>query len=200
MRAILESRAVLRTLLSIPAVLFVYFYAANAWSYGAFLHASGDWAARLLILTMAVTPIRMGFPRAGISAWLMKRRRDLGVATFGYALLHMLAYVHRKAEMSSILGEAKDPSLWTGWLAFAVFLFLAATSNDASIRLLRRGWKKLHRLVYIGAILTFTHWVLTAFDLVPALIHLAVLALIEAVRVALLLRHRRQRTRLAENA
>jgi len=71
-----------------------------------------------------------------------------------------------------------------------VMLALAVTSNDASVRWLRRRWQRLHRLVYIAAILTFAHWVLSAFEPVPGWIHLGVLAALEVYR---LLRSRRRR-------
>ena len=67
---------------------------------------------------------------------------------------------------------------------------LAATSNNISTRALKRSWKKLHRLVYPAAILTFLHWALTSYDPTTAYIHAGILAAIEIVRVAL---QRRQR-------
>ena len=62
-------------------------------------------------------------------------------------------------------------------------LALAVTSNDASARLLRRRWKLLHRGVYAAAVLTFAHWILSAFDPIPGAIHLAVLVALEAIRL-----------------
>jgi len=189
-----RSVLVLRVLLAVPAAVILYRYGVDALSYGEVIHESGDWSARLLIATLAVTPLRMLFPGASFPRWLMERRRDLGVATFGYALLHTLVYLERKADIGLILAEAMEPGLWTGWLALAVFALLAITSNDASVRALRIWWKKLHRLVYIGAILTFAHWLLTAFDIVPGLIYAGILAAIEGTRAALILR-KRQRER-----
>ena len=51
------------------------------------------------------------------------------------------------------------------------------------VRKLGRAWKRVHRLVYAAAALTFAHWLLVAFDVVPALVHLAVLVALEAYRV-----------------
>ena len=72
----------------------------------------------------------------------------------------------------------------TGWLAFAIFLPLALTSNDASVRMLGRSWKRLHRAVYAAAVLSFAHWILEAFDPAVAYAHLAVLAAIQSARLA----------------
>ena len=57
------------------------------------LHPTGEFAARFMIIAMMLTPLRMLFPRARWLAWLSHRRRYLGVAAFGYALLHTILYV-----------------------------------------------------------------------------------------------------------
>ena len=64
-----------------------------------------------------------------------------------------------------------------------IFVPLAITSNDVSVRRLRRLWKRLHRWVYAAALLTFAHWVITAYDPTAGLIHLAVLAALEGFRL-----------------
>ena len=76
-----------------------------------------------------------------------------------------------------------EPGILAGWVAFAVFVPLAVTSNDRSIRWLRLGWKRIHRWIYAAAVLTFAHWLLVAFDIVPGLIHLAVLGALESFRM-----------------
>jgi sulfoxide reductase heme-binding subunit YedZ len=73
--------------------------------------------------------------------------------------------------------------MWSGWLAVGILLLLAATSNDASVRWLKRRWQLLHRAAYIAAILSFAHWVLSAFDPVPGYLHFAVLAILETIRL-----------------
>ncbi|MEX2458656.1 MAG: hypothetical protein WD770_06685, partial [Actinomycetota bacterium] len=60
-----------------------------------------------------------------------------------------------------------------------IMLALALTSNDASLRRLGHGWKILHRAVYVAALLSFAHWVLSAFNPTPGYIHLGVLAALE---------------------
>jgi sulfoxide reductase heme-binding subunit YedZ len=160
-----------------------YGYVRGTMFYGEFLHATGELGAQLLIVTMAVTPLRLAFPHAGWTRWLLPRRRYLGVAAFGYACMHAAAYVHRLADLERIAADAAGVAMWTGWLALIVMLALAATSNNASVRLLRHTWKWLHRSVYAVAVLTFAHWVLTAFDPVRGWIHVAVLLALEAYRL-----------------
>ncbi|MFA9200491.1 MAG: sulfite oxidase heme-binding subunit YedZ [Cypionkella sp.] len=165
-------------------------FTPDRYGYGHAVADSGDWAAWLLMATLAVTPLRLLWPRARWSRWLVGRRRALGVATFAYAAGHTAIYLLHKASPAQVIADLALPGLLLGWLALTLFAPLAATSNDASMRRLKRGWKKLHRLVYPAAILTFAHWVLTAFDPTIAWAHAAVLAVIEAVRIAL---QRRQR-------
>jgi sulfoxide reductase heme-binding subunit YedZ len=183
-----HSRWILRIVLALPAALILYRYAIDAIAYGEFIHASGDWSVRLLILTLAVTPIRWIFPGSPFSRRLLAARRDLGVATFGYALLHTLVYLHRKADLALIVAEGIEPGIATGWLALILFAALAVTSNDASVRALGRRWKLLHRLIYPAAILTFAHWLLLAFDIQAAFVHAAVLAVIVLARFVLAVR------------
>ena len=192
MKAIPASRLLLWLILSLPAAWILYRWAATPEVYG-FGHAigdSGDWAAWLLMLTLAVTPFRLMFGRRGWTGWLLKRRRDLGVASFVYAAGHTAIYLADKAALATIVAEAGGPDLLAGWLALALFIPLAATSNDRSMRALKRSWKRLHRLVYPAALLTFAHWALTAFDPTTAYLHIAALTAIELVRVALQARQR----------
>jgi sulfoxide reductase heme-binding subunit YedZ len=135
------------------------------------------------MLTLAVTPLRLMFPSAGWTGWLMRRRRYIGVAAFGYAALHTGVYLQRLGAFGA-LAEAAEPGLLTAWLAIAVFVPLAGTSNDWAVRKLRRAWKRLHRWVYAAAVLTFAHWLLVAFDVVPGIIHLLVLGAFESYRIA----------------
>ncbi|AKQ41672.2 sulfite oxidase subunit YedZ [Aurantiacibacter atlanticus] len=160
------------------------------YGYGHAIGDSGDWAAWLLMLTLAVTPIRLMFRRRSFSTWLMRRRRDIGVASFAYAAGHTVIYIVNKAGIAAVFAEVSSPDMLAGWLAFALFVPLAATSNDMATRALKRTWKRLHRLVYPAAILTFLHWVLAAFDPATAYIHIAIITAIELVRVWLQWRQR----------
>lgn len=181
--AILASAPALWIVLALPGALLLQRYATGAVSYGEFIHWSGDISVWLLIATLAVTPLRR-LIKGGFSVWLGKRRRDFGVATFGYAAGHLAAYLLRKADAALIWREGIDPGLLTGWIAFAVFLALALTSNSLSVRWLRAEWKRLHWLVYPGAVLTVAHWLLTAFDPTSAAIHAAIIAALLALRFA----------------
>jgi hypothetical protein len=55
----------------------------------AIVHFTGSWALRLLLVTLAVTPLR----RLSGQPWLIRFRRMLGLFAFFYALLHFAAYL-----------------------------------------------------------------------------------------------------------
>ena len=190
---ILSSRYVLWLALTVPGAVVLVRYLIGQTFYGEIVHFTGVLATRLLIVTLAATPLRLMLPNARWTAWLTQRRRYFGVATFGYAALHTAIYLARKGP--DVLTEAMEPGLLTGWLAFAAFAPLAITSNDALVRKLGRVWKRVHRLVYVAAALTFAHWLLVAFDVVPGLIHLAVLVALESYRVWERLQSRLQKSR-----
>ena len=79
-------------------------------------------SARLLIVTLAVTPLLRLFPRLAVMRWLMARRRDLGLVTFVYALAHVVAYLvyfEQKAGWPTIVRDGLEMELLTGWLAMA---------------------------------------------------------------------------------
>lgn len=189
----LDSPSVLWALLALPGIVMTFDYIRGAAFYGEVLHSTGELAAQLLIVTLAISPLRAMLPNARWLRWLARRRRYLGVAVFGYAALHAGLYVARLADLERVLGEALTAAMATGWVAFAIFIALAATSNDVSVRRMGRKWRWLHRSVYVAALLTFAHWVLAAFDPVPGFVHLGVLAAVESLRLPFLRKAPRER-------
>jgi sulfoxide reductase heme-binding subunit YedZ len=179
-----NTRFILWSVLAAPWILMTVRYMTGGLYYGEFVHATGEFSARLLIVTLAVTPLRLMFPKTRWTAWLLQSRRYFGVAAFAYAVPHLVAYLWKLASITKVLEEGAEPGMWTGWLAMIIFLVLAITSNNLSTRKLGRRWKSLHRLVYLAAFLTFAHWVLVAFDPMSGLIHAGALVALEAYRLA----------------
>jgi sulfoxide reductase heme-binding subunit YedZ len=181
-----SNRPALWAVLALPALWIVarWSITPDLYGYGNAVKDSGDWAAWLLLVTLAVTPLRQGFGPGALTNLLMRRRRDLGVASFAYAALHTVIYLYRKGSVDAAWADLETRGMLWGWAALILFVPLAITSNDASVRLLKRAWKRLHRLVYPAAILTFAHWVATAFDPTTAWIHVGILAAIEIARIA----------------
>ncbi len=155
-------------LLAVPSVLLMAGVSRGAMSVEEVLHPTGELSTRLMVIALLASPLVLMFPRAGWARWLLRRRRYLGVAAFGYAFLHVVFYLLHKGA-GDALGEALEPALWTGWAAFFIFLPLALTSNQFSVAAMGPAWKQLQRLVYAAAILTLVHWVLL-HGLAPGLI------------------------------
>jgi len=192
LKSILKSRPFLWLVLALPGLWigWRWLMTPDEYGYGHAIGESGDWAAWLLMATLAVTPIKLLFRKQGWAIWLMRRRRDLGVASFAYAAGHTVMYLWKKGSLGLVLAELDQDFILVGWLALALFVPLAVTSNDLSMRRLKRSWKSLHRLVYPAAVLTFLHWVWSAFDPTTAWIHVGILAAIELVRIVIQWRQR----------
>ncbi len=124
----------------------------------ALIRSTGDWTLRFLCITLAVTPLRV---LAGLPT-LARFRRTLGVTTFAYGLLHLLAYgwLDMGFDVADIARDiAKRPFILVGFLAFVLLLLLAATSFNRAIRALGAArWQALHRAVYVIAGLAVLHF------------------------------------------
>jgi sulfoxide reductase heme-binding subunit YedZ len=194
LKSVLNSKAFLWALLAIPAVLMLRadLTAADIWP-GDLLHPSGEWSARLIIFALMLTPLSMIFRGRRWIQWLLRRRRAFGVAGFAYALLHLLFYLLDMESVANILAEIGAIGIWTGWVAFFLFLPLALTSNDRSMRALKAGWKRVQRLAYPAAILTLVHWMFVHDDVLAALVNFAPLAALELWRSFYLIRARTAR-------
>ena len=182
MRTILNKKPPFWALLALPAILLVTRWWQGRIDSMDMLHPTGEWAARLMIVAIALSPLLsiLG-PRAWLN-WLVVRRRAIGVAAFAYALLHLIFYLIDMGNVDDILAEWLAPGIWTGWAAFALMLPLAVTSNDASMRRLKAGWKRVQRLVYPAAMLTLLHWIWVHNSLIGALAHFVPLGLLLLAR------------------
>jgi sulfoxide reductase heme-binding subunit YedZ len=123
------------------------------------IHQTGLWTIRLLLVTLAVTPLRQ------LLRWpqLVTVRRMIGVAAFAYGAAHLTAFAADKAfDIGVVATEIVSRFYLTiGALALAGLTTLAATSTDRMIRRLGgRNWRRLHRLVYAIGILAAVHFFL----------------------------------------
>jgi methionine sulfoxide reductase heme-binding subunit len=121
------------------------------------INVSGRWAFVFLFLTLACTPVQ----RLTRSPLVAAVRRPLGLATFGYFVLHFLAYfvVGQKLNVEYVLKDAvREPSRVPGWISLLLLVPLAVTSTDGMVRRLGgKRWKLLHRLVYLSAAAAIYH-------------------------------------------
>lgn len=182
LRIILNKKLTFWALLCLPALLMMRSFFLGDLIAMDMLHPTGEWSARFMIAAMMLSPLlSLIGPRIWLS-WLIQRRRALGVAAFGYAFLHLVFYVLDMGNVDDILAEFLALGIWTGWAAMLLFVPLAATSNDASMRALKAGWKSLQRLVYPAAVFVLVHWIFIHNSLGPALVHFVPLSLLVAAR------------------
>lgn len=125
------------------------------------LHQIGFWTIRLLLISLAITPLRQ------ILRWaqLITVRRMLGLAALSYALLHLSLYiVDQKFDLWRVASEiALRIYLTIGLVAIVGLLVLGATSTDGAVRRLGgKAWQRLHRIVYAIAVLGVLHFFMQA--------------------------------------
>jgi sulfoxide reductase heme-binding subunit YedZ len=144
----------------------------------------GDWALRLLVLTLALTPLRhlTGSTRP------IRYRRMVGLWAFAYAALHVAAYavidigLHWPTIVSDL---TKRPYIMVGMAALLILIPLAATSPKAMVRRLGgRAWKRLHRLVYLAGALGAAHYLLMLkAGITQPMIYIGLLVLLFGIRL-----------------
>jgi sulfoxide reductase heme-binding subunit YedZ len=144
----------------------------------------GDWALRLLLASLALTPLRIV---TGM-AWQMTLRRLLGLFAFFYVAMHFGVWIgldHFFAWRQMGADIVKRPYITVGVTAFTLLLPLAATSTTGMIkRMGALNWKRLHRLVYVAATLGVLHYIWLAKKVLLApWIYAAVLAVLLGIRL-----------------
>jgi methionine sulfoxide reductase heme-binding subunit len=184
---LLNARPLLWALLALPAAHLLWSYATQDLWPDELVGPTGEWAARLIIIALMLTPLAMLLPGSPLVAWLLRRRRAFGVGAFCYALLHLAFYALEMETLANMIDEVELTGIWTGWAALLLMVPLALTSNDAAMRRLKGRWKRLQRLAYPTALLTLVHWTVVHNSLGEALLQAAPLILLELYRLARLL-------------
>ncbi len=180
---LVNSKYFLWSLLALPALAMLVQFTGDTSAAEQLLHPSGEFAARMMIVAMLATPLRLLFKKQRWTFWLVKNRRFFGVAAFGYALLHTILYIVDMNSIQLMLEELPALGIWTGWVAFFIFIPLAITSNDISQRIMGIKWKQLQRFVYPAAVLTLIHWIFVHNNIGPAMVHFVPLAALEVYRI-----------------
>jgi sulfoxide reductase heme-binding subunit YedZ len=125
-------------------------------------HRTGDWTLRLLLATLAISPLRR------LTGWngLIGYRRTIGLLAFTYVCLHFLIYlvidqgfpIQGFAIRYVVEDITKRPYITVGFTAFLLLIPLAWTSTKGWIRRLGKKWKQLHQLIYVAAALGVLHY------------------------------------------
>lgn len=149
----------------------------------AITHGTGDWALRLVLLGLAMTPLR----RLLGQAWPIRFRRLLGLYAFFYATLHLATYVVLDLGQywSQLLDDiVKRPYITVGFAAWLLLVPLALTSTRGWMRRLGRRWGQLHAMVYAVGVLGVLHFLwLVKSDLREPLLYAGILALLLGLRL-----------------
>jgi sulfoxide reductase heme-binding subunit YedZ len=149
----------------------------------------GNWAIRMIMITLAVTPLRQ------ITGWnwLTRFRRMLGLFTFFYALMHFSTWllldrglaVDPAFQWAAILEDLTErPFITIGFAALLLLTAMAVTSTNGMRRRMRRAWDKLHYSVYaVGVLGVWHYWWQVKKDTSDAWIYAIILAVLLGYRV-----------------
>ena len=145
-------------------------------------HQTGYWALFLLMVTLAVTPVRRLHARL---ANLVRFRRMLGLYSFFYASLHLGTYLFlfsgydlptvwaglKSGHVGAIVDEwkmvwptiaddlKKRRFIQVGFFTWCLLLVLAVTSPAFVMRAMGGNiWRRVHWLVYVAGYLGLTHY------------------------------------------
>ena len=121
-------------------------------------HFTGEWTLIFICLTLAMSPLKK---LTNLNFWV-KVRRMLGLFVFFYASLHLLTYVgidYRFSWQPIFDDVLKKKYIFVGFAAWVLLIPLTITSSQKMILLLKQNWKKLHRLIYVIAILGSLHFI-----------------------------------------
>lgn len=186
-RAIPYLKVIAHCLLLLPAVYLLLAYRSGALANQSdpvnyITHFTGNWALWILLGDLAITPVRRISTSLG---FLVRFRRMVGLHAFFYASLHLLTYVFlfsgydvptalaglragrwvepwRQFQVvwPSMLNDLeKRRFIQVGLGAWVILLLLAASSPQRVLRWMGgKNWQRLHRLIYLAAILTVVHF------------------------------------------
>ncbi len=147
------------------------------------LHELGRWGLKFLLLTLAITPVR----RWTGWNWLLRFRRMLGLFSFFYILLHFTVYavLDQGLDLALIIEDViKRPYITLGMTGLLLLIPLAITSTKGMMCRLGKRWQKLHRLVYVIAIVGVWHFYWQVkLDTLDATVYAAILLVLLGSRV-----------------
>jgi len=146
-------------------------------------HHTGEWTLLFLVFTLLMSPLKRF---TNLNIWISIRRM-LGLFAFFYASLHMFTYVglDYQFDLSAISKDILTKKfIFVGFAAWFLMIPLALTSSKKMMNVLRKNWKKLHRLIYLISILGVIHFLwLVKKDLTEPLIYLLIIIILLILRI-----------------
>jgi len=143
----------------------------------------GDWALRLLLATLAVTPLAQITRQRG----MVRFRRMLGLFAFFYACLASYVVFDQFFDINAIWQDVvKRKFITVGMVCFMALLPLAVTSASRLRKAMSvRNWQRLHMTIYPIAIGVVVHnYMMVKANYREVLIHAAILTALLSWRLA----------------
>jgi sulfoxide reductase heme-binding subunit YedZ len=155
----LPLKAIVLASVFVPGGLYAFWLATDALGARPIMeaiHGMGLWAIRLLLISLAISPLARALDWPG----LLLVRRNVGVAAACYAVAHLSLYVvDQNFKLFTVVSEiALRFYLTIGFVALLVLLALAMTSTDGWVKRLGPNWKRLHRLAYPFSAVALLHF------------------------------------------
>lgn len=188
-------RVIKPTVFIISTLPFVYILLGIFWQQSVFqlylgadpqkyiVHKMGEWTLKFLVITLAITPLRRWLKRPE----LIQFRRMFGLFTMFYASMHLLSYylLYLEMDISNVIEDiVKRPYITIGFLGFLLLIPLAVTSTKGWMRRLGKKWQKIHKLIYLVAVLAILHffWQVKS-DLNEPVLYLIIITILLASRL-----------------
>lgn len=149
----------------------------------AIIRGLGDWALRILLLTLALSPLRR------LTGWgqLLRLRRMVGLFAYFYAILHLFGYLWFDQFFDWIeIGYdiLERPFITIGMVSVLLLTPLAVTSTNGMMRRMGKQWKRLHQLIYLIGILAVIHFFwMVKLDISEPTLYAIILAVLFAERL-----------------
>ena len=173
-------------LLLLPACYYSYGYwqeTLGANPLEAIIRGLGDWALRILLIILAISPLRrlLNWPQ------ILRIRRMLGLYTYFYTALHLMGYLwfEQFFDWEETWFDIKErPFITIGMVATVLLTPLAITSTKGMIRRLGKNWKRLHFLIYPISIMAVIHfWWMVKLDATEPMIYSVILTILLVERL-----------------
>lgn len=144
----------------------------------AIIRGLGDWGLRILLLTLAISPLRR------LTGWgqALRLRRMIGLYAYFYTILHLLGYLwfDQFFDWPEIWNDIiQRPFITVGMLSVILLTPLTLTSTQGIMRKMGKNWKRLHWLIYPIAILAIIHFFwMVKLDITEPTLYAVVLAIL----------------------
>ncbi len=176
-----RSKYILWIFIMLPGLMFSIGLLNGKLNYDSLMHATGEFSARFLVLSLIATPLLMLMPNYRFPKWLNRNKRYFGVAAFAYGLYHAIAYLV-EVPTSEVAAEFLEFGMLTAWISFIIWIPMAITSTDGWVKQLKSKWKKIHNWGYLAALLAFLHWAFIHYHWQAALVHATPILVLQGYR------------------